>query len=1138
MENLYERSRWAFLQGVCLPPISNSASCSVTSSEPVFVESQPTQLLENILGVGNDGGSSSGIEPAHYPHEHEQTTRTVEEPNITKDSFGSSSSSVRQPVTRYHLHGLAATQTQHDECADNEGSQKENNPTSAEIQASSGTNFQACSPRLSSSKVPPTVPHINLIGQPFGNKGSVAMTTTHPLYPPNEHTPPLNKRASKAVSFQSPRPNIGSASPVKVLQPSRTMPGRPTHYYRRSPSQDSFGGPVSQDPEKVFFESAKQFEVPLSELGLPSSEGASESPEAEPVEEEPSFLELVAVAYEREKRMRSAESYDTPDYGKVLVASTPSNSGSSQSQGNESLYNRQSNSVYNECTNNLVETQPSTQLFEDSSEPSSSYERLLAGEPSNEPTQIELEPTQFDDSGTNDRDELPTPVPRSSAPSTAARSLLSLIEPHKRARYAKYLNVAPREEQLNAEALNRGELISDTQPSNVTNNGIAIPGYSEADPPRGIDHLRRNIPVTHPRSPPRSDAMDVVPDSEPPRAELRPTTPRRPTSPLTDVPGTSGRRMRNSGYPPSNVALESMDVDKGTKDDLSDGDDIPLAATMALKTVGKGKGKMAAPRTNTGHNPRRTGVNGQSSDTGVVPSSAPDQDALKTTDAAPPDSERPVRARSKGTGSKPTSTVSDRKTRATSATSDVSTKRQRISSDTEEDDELRLKARELAGIPKAMREEEEETELADEDYMDVDGPEDDMEPGPSTRKRKRGPKRKGVKTVSRASVKPNIRSTPTLTSRPNKRFRSVASSSRAFIEPATTVFALWKQDSYYYSGIVYSHSASTKYLVKFDDGTDDIVDISKMRRCEPMAGDEVILVEDARRATVKQFQDDSSVALVEVDDGEELEELEVNVQDIRITGRTISRQWQNRMLEPETIVPVVKPRSLKSTPSPSKGSLLSNPSTKGGRSKVLNRTGLVITMTPHKDNWEKEKERVVLAIKSNGGTVIEDWPQIISMEGRHSNGGKRWVGVSDEFRWIGSDNLQQVFLLADDANQKSKFLMALALGVPCLSFNWLFDTVEKVSKCTDCSIVFVDIPSQGVKDWQPYLLPAGSSEKLLTRVSQMVDVEWGTCTEHLSDIMSNPVASKLFTKKSILCYGTEFIPLPRKKVMLPSLSAT
>ena len=50
----------------------------------------------------------------------------------------------------------------------------------------------------------------------------------------------------------------------------------------------------------------------------------------------------------------------------------------------------------------------------------------------------------------------------------------------------------------------------------------------------------------------------------------------------------------------------------------------------------------------------------------------------------------------------------------------------------------------------------------------------------------------------------------------------------------------------------------------------------------------------------------------------------------------------------------------------------------------------------------------------------------------------------------------------------------------------------------------------------------------------MVDLDWGNCTEHLSHIMSNPVASKLFSKKSVLCLGSDLVPLPKGKRVRPA----
>ena len=44
----------------------------------------------------------------------------------------------------------------------------------------------------------------------------------------------------------------------------------------------------------------------------------------------------------------------------------------------------------------------------------------------------------------------------------------------------------------------------------------------------------------------------------------------------------------------------------------------------------------------------------------------------------------------------------------------------------------------------------------------------------------------------------------------------------------------------------------------------------------------------------------------------------------------------------------------------------------------------------------------------------------------------------------------------------------------------------------------------------------------------MVDLDWGTTLDHLTGIMSNNVATKLFSKKSVLILGPEYFPPPAK----------
>jgi hypothetical protein len=44
----------------------------------------------------------------------------------------------------------------------------------------------------------------------------------------------------------------------------------------------------------------------------------------------------------------------------------------------------------------------------------------------------------------------------------------------------------------------------------------------------------------------------------------------------------------------------------------------------------------------------------------------------------------------------------------------------------------------------------------------------------------------------------------------------------------------------------------------------------------------------------------------------------------------------------------------------------------------------------------------------------------------------------------------------------------------------------------------------------------------------MVDFDWGTTLDHLTGVMSNSVATKLFSNKSVLVLGPEYFPPPAK----------
>ncbi|KAI0006117.1 hypothetical protein BJV74DRAFT_761212 [Russula compacta] len=327
---------------------------------------------------------------------------------------------------------------------------------------------------------------------------------------------------------------------------------------------------------------------------------------------------------------------------------------------------------------------------------------------------------------------------------------------------------------------------------------------------------------------------------------------------------------------------------------------------------------------------------------------------------------------------------------------------------------------------------------------------------------------------------------------------------------ATRVFALWKQDAAYFSGVVCEQvGQSDRFKIHFDDGDEDIVDVRNLRRLELRAGDRVSIIQSQEKATIANVNGPHQGAVIVrlIDDPST--ELEVDVMGIKIQSRAIRSQWGNRMIDTDEIVTWV-PRAKSETPSSFRNS---STSLNKNKKKVLTQVGIVVTLSVGCDR-EREKEIIMRTIRTNGGTVFDDWSDIFSLAGEYSANRKRWVITSDNN--IGTEmkrDIQQVFLVSDAANTKPRFLTALALGIPCLSVEWLRGLSS--GQCI-------------VSDWPNYLLPAGYSDSLGARVTQMVDLDWGTTLDHLTSIMSNNVAMKLFSNKSVLVLGPEYFPPPAK----------
>jgi hypothetical protein len=309
-------------------------------------------------------------------------------------------------------------------------------------------------------------------------------------------------------------------------------------------------------------------------------------------------------------------------------------------------------------------------------------------------------------------------------------------------------------------------------------------------------------------------------------------------------------------------------------------------------------------------------------------------------------------------------------------------------------------------------EEEDGTEPANDQYMEDDV---DFEPniaGPSTRNRRLA-HLKATNVISRSSTKVGKKSVKTSS---QNDFHSMLSVN--FYAVPTKVFALWKDDGYYYSGQIESHQSGSNYVVEFDGLAKRTVELDKMRRCELNVGDNVIVNKTNQKVKVVEIDGDNIV--VEMANGTELDQVDYEPRDIRIASRSLGVQWKNRYLDQKAIVTAVDQQKHE-----------------GPRSKLLAKTGLLISMSERVENWRHTKEQVLATIKRNGGVAIDDFLDVIDIPGKHSNSQRRWVGEGKDVKWRQKLNLDRVFLLSNDATEKPKYLMSLALGIPCLHVNWL-----------------------------------------------------------------------------------------------------
>ncbi len=141
---------------------------------------------------------------------------------------------------------------------------------------------------------------------------------------------------------------------------------------------------------------------------------------------------------------------------------------------------------------------------------------------------------------------------------------------------------------------------------------------------------------------------------------------------------------------------------------------------------------------------------------------------------------------------------------------------------------------------------------------------------------------------------------------------------------------------------------------------------------------------------------------------------------------------------------------------------------------------------------EQEKDEVMKVIRENGGRILEEGFDILFETSKHKE--------LDAELMLSASNKSLGFsaLIADEHSRKAKYMQALALGLPCISGQWVLGCVRKGA----------------ILDWSPYLLCAGQSSFLGNVMKSRVLPRYPAAEANLETTLD--ARDKLLYGKSVL----------------------
>ncbi|KAK4058821.1 hypothetical protein OIO90_000267 [Microbotryomycetes sp. JL221] len=342
-----------------------------------------------------------------------------------------------------------------------------------------------------------------------------------------------------------------------------------------------------------------------------------------------------------------------------------------------------------------------------------------------------------------------------------------------------------------------------------------------------------------------------------------------------------------------------------------------------------------------------------------------------------------------------------------------------------------------------------------------------------------GPSRLAPKRKRRAS-RPASRRVSTVSDDNNAAKGAKSLSTAPFIR----VMGLWRDDGWMYPATILSTSTGHA-RVKFEDGAIGKLQFAELRRCELRPDDVIHIYDDATggpsttqpdyaviccveeanhdlKAGALESQDEiiarpikSATTTAMGDDRSNIARLKVagicirpehvsRLDDRRLTPREIA-QFEGRSNQgPVNALPLLDVPAAPEVEHP----------TINKRAGLFARTAFVMTKVDH------DRQQIETSIQDKGGTVldIDQFMQVVT--------GRKGQNVSVHFVTAPYRDIDTILLLADRPSTTPKYLISLALGIPCVCAKFVLQSV-----------------SEGVRlDWRDFALSSGTLQSLGTSV--------------------------------------------------------